>query len=53
MQLFGDVAVHTGYYTRSGVTEGRVTQNPARFTFVYAKRGGQWRIVNHHSSALP
>lgn len=53
VQLFGDVAVHTGYYTRSATQEGRLVQNPARFTFVYAKRGGQWRILNHHSSALP
>ena len=53
VQLYGDVAVHTGYYTRSSVQDGKTTQNPARFTFVYAKRDGKWQIVNHHSSALP
>jgi uncharacterized protein (TIGR02246 family) len=53
VQVYGKVAVHTGYYTRSSAVEGRMVQNPARFTFVYEKRGGQWVIVNHHSSALP
>ena len=53
VQVLGDVAVSTGFYTRSQRLEGKVTQNPARFTFVYARRGGKWLIVNHHSSALP
>ena len=53
VQLFGDVAINSGFYTRSQRQEGTVTQNPARFTFVYARRGGEWLIVNHHSSALP
>ena len=53
VQLFGDVAILSGYYTRSFVQGGQLTQNPARFTFVYAKRAGRWQIVNHHSSALP
>lgn len=26
---------------------------PARYTFVLAKRNGQWMIEDHHSSALP
>ncbi len=53
VQLLGDTAVHTGYYTRSAAREGKLVQNPARFTFVYAWRDGRWRILNHHSSALP
>jgi uncharacterized protein (TIGR02246 family) len=53
VQLFGNVAINSGYYTRSSVQDGKMVQNPARFTFVYEKRAGQWVIVNHHSSALP
>jgi uncharacterized protein (TIGR02246 family) len=53
VQVFGNVAVNTGYYTRSSTQNGKLVQNPARFTFVYALRQGRWMIVTHHSSALP
>ena len=53
VQVFGNVAINTGFYTRSSVQDGKPVQNPARFTFVYEQRNGQWVIVNHHSSALP
>lgn len=53
VQVLGDTAVHTGFYTRSQVRDGKTVENRARFTFVYARRGGEWRIVTHHSSAAP
>jgi hypothetical protein len=54
VQVYGKVAINTGYYTRSSrQPDGKTVRNPARFTFVYEKRDGQWVIVNHHSSALP
>jgi uncharacterized protein (TIGR02246 family) len=53
VQVFGSMAISTGFYTRSAVEDGRTVSNPARFTFVYSKRDGRWVIVNHHSSALP
>lgn len=53
VQVFGDVAVNTGYYTRMSIQDGKEVKNPARFTFVYQRRDGKWMIVNHHSSALP
>ncbi len=53
VQVFGDVAINTGYYTRTAKQDGKVVQNPARFTFVYQLRQGKWMIVEHHSSALP
>jgi uncharacterized protein (TIGR02246 family) len=53
VQVFGDVAVNTGFYTRSAVQNGKTVQSPARFTFVYQLREGKWMIVTHHSSALP
>ncbi len=53
VQVYGNVAINTGYYTRiAQQADGKAVRNPARFTFVYEKRGGQWVIVNHHSSAL-
>ncbi len=53
VQVFGSTAISTGFYTRSAMQDGKLVSNPARFTFVYAKRSGRWMIVNHHSSALP
>jgi len=53
VQVFGRVAINTGYYTRTSKQNGTEVKNPARFSFVYEKRGGQWLIVNHHSSAFP
>jgi len=53
VQVFGNVAVNTGFYTRSSVQNAKTVQNPARFTFVYQLREGKWMIVTHHSSALP
>ncbi len=32
---------------------GAVSEVAARYTFVYAYRDGSWRIVHHHSSAMP
>ena len=53
VHVFGDVAINSGFYTRSSTQNGRTVQNPARFTFVYQLRDGKWMIVAHHSSALP
>ncbi len=53
VQVFGATAISTGFYTRTAKQDGKSVSNPARFTFVYAKRDGRWIIVNHHSSALP
>lgn len=53
VQVLGDIAISTGFYTRSSRQNGGTVRNPARFSFVYQKRNGQWLIVNHHSSALP
>lgn len=53
VQVFGKVAINTGFYTRTAMQDGKAVRSPARFTFVYEKRGEEWLIVNHHSSALP
>jgi uncharacterized protein (TIGR02246 family) len=51
--LSEDVAINSGHYVLTRTVEGRITQSPARFSFVYQKRAGQWLIVSHHSSAFP
>ena len=53
IQVFGDTAVSSGYYSRTSTDDGNTTLSHARFTFVYARRHGSWLIVAHHSSALP
>ncbi len=54
VQVFGDVAIHTGYL-HAGVHAGgeRWSRIRRALTFVYVRRDGRWQIVNHHSSALP
>ncbi|MET0291702.1 MAG: nuclear transport factor 2 family protein [Steroidobacteraceae bacterium] len=53
VQVYGDIAINSGYYTLTRRENGATAQSPARFSFVYQKRGDQWLIVSHHSSALP
>ncbi len=53
VQIYGDMAINSGYYTLTRTQDGKLTQSPARFSFVYQKRGGEWLIVSHHSSAVP
>ncbi len=49
----GEVAVHSGVYRfRMTALEGRPVID-ARFTFVYQRIHRVWKIVAHHSSAMP
>ena len=50
VRLFGDLAINSGVYTFS-FNDGSSVQ--ARFTFVYRCHGGDWKIVEHHSSMMP
>lgn len=52
VRVFGDVAVHSGVYAFA-FESGPLREARARFTFVYRRQGGAWRIVEHHSSAMP
>ncbi|MFD5257527.1 SgcJ/EcaC family oxidoreductase [Streptomyces bobili] len=53
--LDDDSAIDTGVYeftlTDHDTGEKRLVE--ARYTYEYEKRGGTWKIVNHHSSAMP
>jgi len=53
--LDSDSAIDTGVYefTLTDPDTGAKRVVEARYTYEYEKRGGQWKIVNHHSSAMP
>jgi len=53
IRVYGDTAVNTGYYTFSYVKDGETKTLPARYSFTFVKEGGNWMIVDHHSSAMP
>jgi uncharacterized protein (TIGR02246 family) len=49
-----NVAFDVGTYTFT-VTgpDGKTSQVPARYSFVYEFKDGKWLIAHHHSSAMP
>lgn len=53
IRVYGNTAINTGYYTFSFVKDGEAKSLPARYSFVYVKRNGDWKIVDFHSSKLP
>ena len=53
IRVYGNTAVNTGYYTFSYVKDGETESIPARYSFTYVKDGDEWKIVDHHSSAVP
>ncbi|WP_425443964.1 SgcJ/EcaC family oxidoreductase [Thioalkalivibrio denitrificans] len=42
-----------GIYTFRVEDNGQILEVPARYTFVYENRDGEWLIVHHHSSKMP
>jgi hypothetical protein len=54
VQSYGeDAYLHTGMYTfMTGPADDR-TPVQARFSYMWRKIEGEWKIVHHHSSALP
>ncbi|MFF3847024.1 SgcJ/EcaC family oxidoreductase [Streptomyces sp. NPDC002328] len=48
-------AIDTGVYafTLTDPATGQKRVVEARYTYEYEKVGGQWKILNHHSSAMP
>lgn len=51
--LGSDAALDSGVYTFSLVKEGKPVKVQARYTYLYQKINGEWKIMNHHSSAMP
>lgn len=54
IRLLGAVALCSGAYTlHLGMPDGQARALPARFSLAYAQVGGEWLIVDHHSSVSP
>lgn len=51
--LADDAALDTGVYTFTLTKDGKVQKVHARYTYVYEKINGEWKIMNHHSSMMP
>lgn len=50
VRIFGDLAINSGVYTFTFSDGAMVT---ARFTYVYRRDSDDWKIIEHHSSAMP
>lgn len=46
-------AINSGLYTFFYTENGKKVSVPARYTFVYLKENGAWKIIEHHSSLNP
>jgi len=52
VRLYGNAAVETGLSTMKGQDAGKVVPEENRFTRVWIKQGGRWRLVANHYSNL-
>lgn len=48
-----NTALDTGVYTFALTQNGAPAKVQARYTYLYEKINGEWKIMNHHSSAMP
>ena len=53
VRSYGKTAVVTGRLVRSRTMEGKQTTDDWRFTKVYARQKGQWRVVSFQASEGP
>jgi uncharacterized protein (TIGR02246 family) len=53
IRVYGHTAVNTGDYTFAYLKDGETKTLSARYSFTFVKEGENWRIVDHHSSAMP
>ena len=53
VRVYGNTAVETGLSTMSGQDRGKAVPRDTRFTRVWVKQQGRWRLVaNHYSSRI-
>ena len=54
VRVYGNAAVETGKSTMHGQDKGRPVPQETRFTRVWVKQQGHWRLVaNHYSTQMP
>lgn len=53
IRIYDEFAINSGRYSFQWTEKGKDTTLEARFSFIYRKVGGQWLIVEHHSSTMP
>lgn len=53
IQVFNGGAVSSGLYVFSGIKNGKMTEIPARYSFVYRATNRGCQLITHHSSQLP
>jgi uncharacterized protein (TIGR02246 family) len=53
VRLSDDTLLSVGHYRFSRNQDGRETVTPARFSFIFQRREGAWKVLHHHSSAEP
>jgi ketosteroid isomerase-like protein len=52
IRVYGNAAVETGLSTMKGEDGGKVVPEENRFTRVWIRQGGRWRLVANHYSNL-
>ena len=52
IRVYGNAAVETGLSTLKGRDAGKTVPEENRFTRVWIKQGGRWRLVSNHYSNL-
>ena len=50
VQVFGDTALLTYYFTESGVAAGKEFSNAGKLSVVFIKQRGAWRALHEHRS---
>ena len=50
IRVYGDAAIVTGRLRRTRINDGKTFDDDWRFTKVYARREGKWRVVSLHAS---
>ena len=50
VQVLGDTAVLTYYFTESGAAAGKEFSSAGKITMVFVKQGGTWRALHEHRS---
>jgi len=52
VRLLGDVAIVTGRSVSAGEVDGRAVSITQRYTDIYVRRDGRWRVVTSHGTQV-